>query len=724
VTDLSSNVRHLRPAEAPVDEAAPEDEPGRDLAVPDEATLAIPEDEALVRWHESLPPARPIFAVVIVIRTARTMATHDHTRAAAKVAARQALYVPAGAGVIARRLWEAKTNSRYERMMRIAEASGNMEAIAEWEQRAELARQRRHQRHMAWIAAPFQLAKALGAAVATTVGGLLLLGTVIAVADHDPHQVGVPLMGVVHLVRDVAIVVGVVWGPLVLAAPWLVTAWLWQVGRRQGAMPAWLATSADDDDLVIDETTIARALEALRIPQITAYFKQGLPLQYLTPARKDGRGTHAIIRLPAGVTADRIARRRADLATGLHRRAQEVWPTTGAEAGILDLWAADKGALAEGAGPYPLLTEGAVNVFDGVPFGKTLRGEPLKAPIIGRNTMVGGMPDQGKSSVARIIMLGCALDPIAEMRIWVPDTNFDFEAFKPRCSRYVMGSETEHMQRICEDLEELVEEIQRRGQLLVEHQEEQVTRQLAARGVGMHPVVALLEEAHLAFGHPEFGKRIAAAAETGVRLGRKRAIHLIISTQATTGQSVPPGITINCANGIAFAVARHQENDALLGQGAYSAGHRATDLIPGTDKGNAVVKGFTGERSAVAQAYYVSPSRGQDQVTPIIKRSLAAISGRGTGIPGRGPGRSVKPRDLLEDLDAVLGDEPVPVADVPALLARHAPSWAPYRAMTGKALREVLVRQHGIKVPSTGNRYPLDPVVVREALALRSTRSS
>ena len=42
-----------------------------------------------------------------------------------------------------------------------------------------------------------------------------------------------------------------------------------------------------------------------------------------------------------------------------------MWPTTGSEAGILDLWIADKGALAEGAGPYPLLDEGLVDVFKG-----------------------------------------------------------------------------------------------------------------------------------------------------------------------------------------------------------------------------------------------------------------------------------------------------------------------------------------------------------------------
>src|SRR5690606_38658784 len=232
-------------------------------------------------------------------------------------------------------------------------------------------------------------------------------------------------------------------------------------------------------------------------------------------------GTHAVIRLPAGVPAEKIARRRGDLATGLHRLSKEVWPTTGAEAGILDLWVADKGALAEGAGPYPLLSEGAVDVFKGVPFGKTLRGTPIMAPLMERNTITGGMPGQGKSSAARVIMAGAALDPTAELRIYVPDANFDFEAFKPRCSRYVMGAEDERVAEIQADLEALHAEVQARGDLLVRYEEPAVNRTLASKNVGLHPLFVLLEEAHVAIQHPEHGKQISKLLCDIVRLGRK-----------------------------------------------------------------------------------------------------------------------------------------------------------------------------------------------------------
>jgi S-DNA-T family DNA segregation ATPase FtsK/SpoIIIE len=338
------------------------------------------------------------------------------------------------------------------------------------------------------------------------------------------------------------------------------------------------------------------------------------------------------------------------------------------------------------------------------------------------NTICGGMPGQGKSSAARVIMLGAALDPTAELRIWVPDSNFDFEAFAPRCSRYVMGAADEQIAQILEDLRELHAEVQRRGELLISNEEPSVTRQLASRkGSGLHPLFCLLEEAHVAIQHKDYGKEISQLLIDIVKLGRKRGIHLIVSTQAPTKDSMPRDVTRNCSNGVAFAVGDHVANDALLGQGAYSGGHRATELIPGTDKGTAVCKGMSGERSDIVQVYFVSAAKEHDQVTPIIEKALAACAERGA-LPGaqREARQIAETRDLLEDLDAVLGDEAVPAADVPALLARHAPGWAPYKRLTGKRLRELLAEE-GIKVPATGNRYPVDSATVRKALAHRLT---
>ncbi|MFL6144910.1 MAG: cell division protein FtsK [Labedaea sp.] len=726
-TDSDPSFQADRDASGPVEAfTAGAAGPGTAL-VPDDAMegelLTAAESRALDRRLAGAPWRRVVPATaartVRVVRVVRDPETR--TGRTTRAVVRHGLMVMQGAESWAVRGWDASTMGVYRRQIKAAERIGNQELLSEWIDRAEQAKERRHKRLMDLPALIAGIGRAALLGTVSVFVLVLVIGLLAELSDVGSF-IGV-LGGVLGAVGWTFAAVAIAWTPFVIAAPFLVVLALWREGRRRGTPPGWLATAGDADmDAAIDETTIARALGALRIPQITNYLKEGLPLQFITPARVDGRGTHAVLRLPAGVTAETIARRRAALATGLHRLAKEVWPTTGTEAGILDLWVADKGALAEGAGPYPLLSEGLVDVFKGVPVGKTLRGDPISAPLLERNTITGGMPGQGKSASARVIMAGAALDPTADLRIWVPDTNFDFEVFRERCSRYVMGAEDEKIEEILRDLRELHAEVQRRGELLVRYETPAVTRELANRTIGLHPVFCLLEEAHVAIQHKTHGREISQLLVDIVKLGRKRAIHMIVSTQAPTKDSMPRDVTRNCSNGIAFAVGDHHANDALLGQGAYAAGHRATELIPGTDRGTAVVKGFSGERSEIVQFYFLDVSKDNDQVTPIIQRALAAIAERGRGLPGarREAAPQIQTRDLLADLGEVLGADPVNSADVPALLRDLVPDWSPYQSLTGKALRERLDRDFGVKVPSTNRKYPIDPATIRDALAQRA----
>jgi S-DNA-T family DNA segregation ATPase FtsK/SpoIIIE len=666
--------------------------------------------------EDTAEPRRPFHRV-------RAVAGHRVTRGAA----RQAVYVGAGAVLTRRHLRDERTTARHHRFMRAAEDIGDHATALEWEQRASQHRAARHARRMALLHAAPHVVKNTAYVVAGTAGGLVLLGVCLAVANKDPHQVTGPIMFAVDAIRFLVTLASVAFAPAVALAILAGLLTLWHKGRKGAVLPTWLLTTAEADrDLVIDENTIALALDALRIPQITAYRKKGLPFQFLTPARKDGRGTHAVLRLPLGLPAEEISeKRRKQLAAGLYRSVKEVWPTTGNEAGILDLWVADKGALEEGAGLYPLLDEGLVDFFKGVPIGKTLRGDPVLAPLVGTNTICGGMPGQGKSSSARAIVAGASLDPTCEIRVWIPDSNFDFEAMRPRCSRYVMGAEKTKIEQIRDDLVELHAELQRRGDLLIKHEEPQVTRKLASAGIGLHPMVCLLEEAHVAINDKEFGEEISGLLVEIVKLCRKRGVHMIVSTQAPTKDSIPRDVTRNCTNGIAFAVSDHVANDALLGQGAYRAGNRATELLAGVDIGTAMVKGITEARAEIVQFYFLSVSKGNDQVTPLVKRSLAEIERLGKPLPGPNARPVVVKRDLLADVAKVLerDREPVKIADIPRRLRELAPTWRPYAELNGTALRERLEDQYGIKVPTTGNKFPVDPSVIREALARRSDGS-
>jgi S-DNA-T family DNA segregation ATPase FtsK/SpoIIIE len=69
----------------------------------------------------------------------------------------------------------------------------------------------------------------------------------------------------------------------------------------------------------------------------------------------------------------------------------------------------------------------------------------------------------------------------------------------------------------------------------------------------------------------------------------------------------------------------------------------------------------------------------------------------------------------------VLGDAKVNVADVPPRLRKLAPDHPLYRSMSGVQLRAILA-EHGVKVPSTGRRYPVDPAAIRARLAERDAK--
>lgn len=75
----------------------------------------------------------------------------------------------------------------------------------------------------------------------------------------------------------------------------------------------------------------------------------------------------------------------------------------------------------------------------------------------------------------------------------------------------------------------------------------------------------------------------------------------------------------------------------------------------------------------------------------------------------------VKPRNLLADLDAIVGSQRVRLADLPPRLRALAPEWEPYRSLNGLKLREQL-EQKGVRTTNAHNVPRLDPVDLRVVL--------
>jgi len=134
--------------------------------------------------------------------------------------------------VLSRRWWEARTNARYERQMRAAEAAGDQDRLTEWEARAERAREQRHRRRMDWITAPIELIRNAAVLFLWSVGALLGLGAVLAVAHADLAWILAPLATVVQAVAWLVWLADTVWRPLLITLGVVGLIGVWQIGRR------------------------------------------------------------------------------------------------------------------------------------------------------------------------------------------------------------------------------------------------------------------------------------------------------------------------------------------------------------------------------------------------------------------------------------------------------------------------------------------------------------
>jgi S-DNA-T family DNA segregation ATPase FtsK/SpoIIIE len=328
---------------------------------------------------------------------------------------------------------------------------------------------------------------------------------------------------------------------------------------------------------------------------------------------------------------------------------------------------------------------------------------------------------QGKSNAARVTMLGAALDPLAILWVFVFANNGDFDAYHPRLARYHRGVDDHIAAAALDGLRELYSMVSDREGRLADLGAKKVTRTLAERHVQLRPVVALFSECHELFGHPGFGQEAADLAAQVLRRGRKAAVTLAFDTQSSRADAIPPRIVELVKINACFAVKAWRSNDGFLGDGSFQAGIRATELRPGKDVGTSIVTGATPERFEIVKWFYIEADddTGYDAATDVITRALTYLDQR-TPIAELAAGPQPAARDLLTDLVAVLGDQRVPAADVPARLRDLAPDHAPYRGLTGVKLRELLEREYGIKVASTGNRYPVDPNKIRACIARRA----
>ncbi|WEB41360.1 ATP-binding protein [Streptomyces yunnanensis] len=650
---MSSNVvrLHKDPTPAPERETAPV------------TTLTVVPDQ---------PAAPPVPLWVRSGRALKTAVTHENTRTAARGVARHSLYVAGGTRIVARRAWDGRTAARYERYMRTAEAAGNIEAAAEWEERGQRFREARHRRRMDLLHSPVDAAKSVLVGTGMGVGGLVALGIVLAIANKDIADVITPIKAVIDFIALMITIVRVVWPYAITLGPLFALLGLWAVGQHQQAAPAWAlpANVRSSEGEPITPSIVVKALRDIGVPALRNAIKEmgDSGASMLGPITIAGCGVEVDVTLPSGVSTNEVQQRRRKLAENLSRHEHEVFITIPQAARTVRLWVADSGALDEPIGPSPLVTDETLTADYAkgrAPWGQDLRGDAAALSLYQRHLLITGLSNQGKTVALRSLALWLALDRSVQFLMGDLKGVGDWNMFDGLATTLIQGPTDEHVIQVTEMVEGAVDEMNRRIQ--------------APPGTVFPPLIVLVDEAQVAFMCPakDAEKRPYGGSKANSRYfmavrkihNQGRAVNVLMwqGTQDPTNENLPKLVREGAHTRASLALGTESQARMALGDKAVDGGAAPNLLRPGLDRGTLVVAsdGITipaGQSSITVRTHYID----DDGAENITDRAKALRDGVTTL---HAIARDDE-HDPLADIAAVVGDAPrVRTKDVLARLA-------------------------------------------------------
>jgi DNA segregation ATPase FtsK/SpoIIIE-like protein len=258
---------------------------------------------------------------------------------------------------------------------------------------------------------------------------------------------------------------------------------------------------------------------------------------------------------------------------------------------------------------WPWAGAGQVSLWDPVPVAVDDMGDPVTLRLPGRNVLVGGEPESGKSAALSVVLAAAALDPWVRIR-GMDAKRLELALWRPVMERVVANDIDDGIDL----LEGLISEMDERYELL-----EDTGRRAWGRSDGPLYLIPI-DELRFYSAHPDRTAR-ARWRDLSIDLaarGRAAGMILAAATQKPSGDVVPTSFRDLLAYRWAMRCTTRDASDTILGAGWASNGYSASEIdIETRGVGLLVAEGASVPRRC--RSYYLS----DNEIRSIAARGAA-----------------------------------------------------------------------------------------------------
>lgn len=318
------------------------------------------------------------------------------------------------------------------------------------------------------------------------------------------------------------------------------------------------------------------------------------------PVARIGDGWLAVVDLPRGRTFGHAAEKRAEIAGALDVAAVQVFlESVETSARRVVMWVADRDPYAGKPNRSPLAKCPPVTVWEPQRIGMEPRGRQVRPTLLFNAFLIGAIPRQGKTYLARTMAAPAILDPHCDLTVLDLKGGRDWKATERAAVTYRSGDDDDDVEYALAVLQRLKAEAQGRFAEFrnlsdAECPESKLTQQLAARGMLPHLIV--LDEVQNLLRHEQHGKAALPLLVWLAKTAPAAGFMLMLATQRPAAEVIPADLRDNISVRLALKTMDWRSSDTILGASAASIGIESFSLLAGRHAGVAVVRGVDNGR--------------------------------------------------------------------------------------------------------------------------------